>query len=126
MNTTLKEKGLTACKTANAVLLSQYIVGKVDLLKVDIEGAETAVLEELAGSDKLRLVREIRSSNIITTSIGKSITFQGYFLPLSYTALAINFPAIRRDLLKRTKRSSYSCTLTKGRCAERNKLRNFA
>lgn len=41
------------------VPLSQYIDGPVDFLKIDIEGAENAVLPELARSGKLRLVRRM-------------------------------------------------------------------
>ncbi|MFH1832354.1 MAG: FkbM family methyltransferase [bacterium] len=43
----------------DATPLSPYITQPVDLLKMDIEGAETAVLEELASSGKLKLVKRI-------------------------------------------------------------------
>jgi FkbM family methyltransferase len=39
--------------------LSQYIVEPVDILKLDIEGAETAVIEDLSASGKLRQVSKI-------------------------------------------------------------------
>jgi FkbM family methyltransferase len=39
--------------------LSTYIDGEVDFLKLDVEGAEQRVLQELAESGKLRLVREM-------------------------------------------------------------------
>lgn len=39
--------------------LSPYIDGPVDLLKLDIEGAEEMVLDELARADRLRHVRNI-------------------------------------------------------------------
>jgi len=42
-----------------AVLLSDYIVETVDLLKLDIEGAESRVLEELVKHGKLPLIREL-------------------------------------------------------------------
>lgn len=38
--------------------LSRFISGKVDFAKVDIEGSELAVFEELSGKKKLRLIRE--------------------------------------------------------------------
>jgi FkbM family methyltransferase len=59
VNTTLKEKGLTGSKKAEAVRLSNYLAAEVDLLKLDIEGSEMAVLQDLAKSNKLKLVREI-------------------------------------------------------------------
>lgn len=59
VNTMLKEKGLTISKKANAVLLSKFLQEEVDLLKLDIEGAEMTVLEDLAKSGKLKQVREI-------------------------------------------------------------------
>jgi hypothetical protein len=42
-----------------AVRLSEFVREEVDFLKMDIEGAEAEVLEELAEADKLRLVREM-------------------------------------------------------------------
>ena len=42
-----------------AVLLSDYIVEPVDLLKLDIEGAERRVLEELVKRGKLHMIREL-------------------------------------------------------------------
>ena len=39
--------------------LSQHIVEPVDMLKLDIEGAETAVIEDLHTAGKLRLVNKI-------------------------------------------------------------------
>lgn len=59
VNSTLKGKGLKASKKANAVLLSKYLQGEVDLLKLDIEGSEMAVLHDLARREKLKQVREI-------------------------------------------------------------------
>lgn len=45
--------------TVEADVLSKHIDGEVDLLKLDIEGAEEMVLKELARADKLRLVHHI-------------------------------------------------------------------
>jgi FkbM family methyltransferase len=45
--------------TVQSARLSDYIQGEVDFLKLDIEGAEMAVLEELAASGKLAQVREM-------------------------------------------------------------------
>jgi FkbM family methyltransferase len=42
-----------------AVRLSDYINERVDLLKIDIEGAESEVMRELAASGKLRMVERI-------------------------------------------------------------------
>jgi FkbM family methyltransferase len=39
--------------------LSKFISGKVDLVKLDVEGAEEAVMNDLIGADKLRLVRRL-------------------------------------------------------------------
>lgn len=44
---------------AEAVCLSDYIVEHIDLLKLDIEGAESGVIEELATCNKLELIREL-------------------------------------------------------------------
>ena len=41
------------------VRLSHFINREVDLLKLDIEGAELMVLEDLAGNGKLSLIREM-------------------------------------------------------------------
>jgi FkbM family methyltransferase len=45
--------------TVQAVQLSSYIDGEIDLLKLDIEGAEELVLTDLARQDKLRYVRNV-------------------------------------------------------------------
>lgn len=42
-----------------AVRLSQFITEEVDLLKMDIEGAENLVMRELAAADKLTRIREM-------------------------------------------------------------------
>ncbi|MCF7800146.1 FkbM family methyltransferase [Candidatus Babeliales bacterium] len=43
----------------NSVLLSNYIDGFIDLLKIDIEGAESAVIEELDQHNKLKFIKNI-------------------------------------------------------------------
>ena len=47
------------CKRVKGVLLSSYITEPVDLLKMDIEGSEHVVIDELARSGKLRLIKRI-------------------------------------------------------------------
>jgi hypothetical protein len=42
-----------------AVRLSTFITEEVDFLKIDIEGAEMEVLEELAASGKMNLVQQM-------------------------------------------------------------------
>jgi len=39
--------------------LSEFVEGKVDFLKLDVEGAEQQVLEELAASRKIRLIKQM-------------------------------------------------------------------
>ncbi len=48
-----------AAQSVEAVRLSPFIQGEVDLLKMDIEGAEGAVMAELAESGKLRWINQI-------------------------------------------------------------------
>lgn len=45
--------------TVETVLLSDYITKPVDLLKVDIEGSEYMVFQDLAATGKLKLIKEI-------------------------------------------------------------------
>jgi FkbM family methyltransferase len=45
--------------TVAAVRLSEWITGPVDLLKLDIEGAEGAVIHELAAAGKLKFIRNM-------------------------------------------------------------------
>jgi FkbM family methyltransferase len=49
---------LTTAVDIQVVQLSRYIDGPVDLLKLDVEGAETAVLKDLAQSGKLTEIRQ--------------------------------------------------------------------
>lgn len=46
-------------QTVQATVLSQYIDKPVDFLKLDIEGAELAVLKELAHKNKLSMIKEM-------------------------------------------------------------------
>lgn len=46
-------------KKVKTVLLSNYLRGEVDFLKIDIEGMEMAVIEDLAREGKLSQVREM-------------------------------------------------------------------
>jgi FkbM family methyltransferase len=46
-------------RTVSGALLSKFVTEPVDFLKMDIEGAEASVLEELADSGGLPLVREM-------------------------------------------------------------------
>jgi FkbM family methyltransferase len=48
-----------AAKRVRATRLSQHLTEPVDFLKIDIEGAERVVLDELADSGKLPLVRRM-------------------------------------------------------------------
>jgi FkbM family methyltransferase len=56
---TLAERMPKAQRTVMGVRLSSFIDREVDFLKMDIEGAETKVLQEVAAAGKLRLVREM-------------------------------------------------------------------
>jgi FkbM family methyltransferase len=47
------------CQTVETVRLSTFIREEIDLLKMDIEGAEIAVISELAESGRLRLINEM-------------------------------------------------------------------
>jgi FkbM family methyltransferase len=47
------------CQTVETVRLSSFIQGPVDLVKMDIEGAEAYVMKELAEAGKLKEIKEI-------------------------------------------------------------------
>jgi FkbM family methyltransferase len=49
----------TACRRVQAVRLSSFVNDPVDLVKMDIEGTELAVLEELAQKGKLSKIKQI-------------------------------------------------------------------
>lgn len=51
-------KGNRVFYEVETVKLSNYIDGQVDVLKLDIEGSEGAVLKELHDADKLHLIKE--------------------------------------------------------------------
>ena len=53
---TSKERLPKECEQVEATLLSNYIKEKVDFLKLDIEGAENLVIEELANQNKLKFI----------------------------------------------------------------------
>ncbi len=48
-----------AASAADSVRLSAYVKGRVDLLKLDVEGAEFEVLEDLSSSGKLGFIRQM-------------------------------------------------------------------
>ncbi len=52
-------KAINRPKTVEAKTLSPFIKGRVDLLKLDIEGAEDVVLAELQKSKRLPLIKKI-------------------------------------------------------------------
>ena len=54
-----KERLPKACGQVDSVLLSNYVRGRVDFLKMDIEGAEYLVIEELSHRNKLKLIKEM-------------------------------------------------------------------
>ncbi len=54
-----KEQKRAHCASVECTKLSSYITKPVDLLKIDIEGGERAVLDDLKMSQKLQLIREI-------------------------------------------------------------------
>lgn len=56
---TRKERLSKACEKVGSVLLSNYIREDVDFLKMDIEGAEDLVIQELSVRNKLKFVREM-------------------------------------------------------------------
>ena len=47
------------CERVDSTLLSNYIEERVDFIKMDIEGAEFSVIQELTNQNKLKLVNEI-------------------------------------------------------------------
>jgi FkbM family methyltransferase len=49
----------TSCRKVQALRLSSFVTEPIDLLKMDVEGTELAVLEELALTGKLPQIREI-------------------------------------------------------------------
>ena len=56
---TVRDRFPKQSKKVAAVQLSEFVNKKVDMLKLDIEGAESDVLEELAGAGKLPLIRHL-------------------------------------------------------------------
>jgi FkbM family methyltransferase len=56
---TMHERQPKQSREVEAVRLSAHIDGEVDFLKLDVEGAERGVIEELAESWKLRLIKQM-------------------------------------------------------------------
>ncbi|MFH1178240.1 MAG: FkbM family methyltransferase [bacterium] len=61
MSSLLKErqKKVSAVETVECTPLSHYITSEIDLLKLDVEGAEQEVLEEIVESGKIKMIREM-------------------------------------------------------------------
>lgn len=57
--TTRPERGLEARAQVETTPLSDHLSGEIDFLKMDIEGSEECVLEDLARQNKLKLVKEM-------------------------------------------------------------------
>jgi len=53
----IQEREEKKCQKVESVVLSKYINKTVDFLKLDVEGAEIGVLQELNDSDKLRQIQ---------------------------------------------------------------------
>jgi FkbM family methyltransferase len=53
----IRERTEKKCKKVDSVLLSKYINETVDFLKLDTEGAETAIIQELHSQDKLQFIK---------------------------------------------------------------------
>ncbi len=51
--------GLEFCEKVDTTCLSSYIKCEVDFLKMDIEGAEVAVIKELIKNNKLKLIKNM-------------------------------------------------------------------
>ena len=54
-----KKRMPKASVKVNATMLSKHIKEEVDFLKMDIEGAEGIVIEEMSSKNKLRLIKEM-------------------------------------------------------------------
>jgi FkbM family methyltransferase len=55
----VRQAGMEPVAVVEATPISPYVDGPIDLLKLDVEGNEVEVLEELARSGKLGLVRQM-------------------------------------------------------------------
>lgn len=55
----IQRESNASCIKVETDLLSRYITDQVDLLKLDIEGAEERVLEELSQNNKLQNINQI-------------------------------------------------------------------
>jgi len=56
---TIRERHAGRCIKVPTFKLSRFIKSEIDLLKIDIEGAERAVLRDLVETDKLRCAKRI-------------------------------------------------------------------
>lgn len=59
LGSVLASRGGANVIRVNAIPISQLIDRSVDLLKIDVEGSEIAVFDELEGSGRLRMVKEM-------------------------------------------------------------------
>lgn len=59
IRSTTENSSLASYREVEAVKLSSYINGPVDFMKMDIEGAETPVFQELQDSNKLKYIKHI-------------------------------------------------------------------
>lgn len=57
--TTEPGRGLTATARVETALLSEHLNGEIDLLKMDIEGAEECAIAELSRHNRLKFVKEM-------------------------------------------------------------------
>jgi hypothetical protein len=55
----IKERIDKQCQKVESVVLSKYITTTVDFLKLDTEGAETAIIQELHKQNKLRYIKKM-------------------------------------------------------------------
>jgi FkbM family methyltransferase len=55
----IKERGSRESEMVDVVKLSKYIDREVSFLKLDVEGAEDRVLQDLAAADKLKMIQQM-------------------------------------------------------------------
>ena len=56
---TIKERMSKQTQKVNCTILSQYIAREVDFLKIDVEGVEKDIVEDLKSTGKLQLVKQM-------------------------------------------------------------------
>lgn len=99
-----KKSASTKIKT---VLLSGYIGGKIDFVKMDIEGAESAVIRELVKQDKMKEITEmaleihhnIDLNEEITSEIFSHIARAGFKYQISAPLLPAFKKGVFQDIL---------------------------